>query len=180
MKLTVVAERWGLLWGEFCTGLPEEHVPLSACSVWESTSWGQETCETHLSASGNTILLFLHSLSFKFPWPQNFLFGVPASFITFQCTFLDIPPCYSVSLGAVCSPLPQSLLWSQFKDSLNKHTKRRKAVVKSNENILFFFKPFDALLTGSYWRPLDVIMVSAKSRISAPTSADIKSTLLLH
>lgn len=154
MKLTVAAERWGLLWGEFCTGLPEEHVPLSACSVWESTSWGQETCETHLSASGNTILLFLHSLSFKFPWPQNFLFGVPASFITFQCTFLDIPPCYSVSLGAVCSPLPQSLLWSQFKDSLNKHTKRRKAVVKSDENkkkILNRLTLYSQARTGGRW-----------------------------
>lgn len=27
------------------------------------------------------------------------------------------------------------------------------------------------LLTGSYWRPSDVIMVSARSKISAPTSA---------
>lgn len=29
-------------------------------------------------------------------------------------------------------------------------------------------------LTGSYWRPLEVIMVSAKSRMSAPTSAMCK------
>lgn len=32
----------------------------------------------------------------------------------------------------------------------------------------------DASLTGSYWRLLDVIIVSARSRISAPTSADIE------
>lgn len=33
----------------------------------------------------------------------------------------------------------------------------------------------DAALTGSYWRPLDVIIVSAKSRMSAPTSAGRES-----
>lgn len=33
---------------------------------------------------------------------------------------------------------------------------------------------FDESLTGSYWRLLDVIIVSARSRISAPTSADIE------
>lgn len=33
----------------------------------------------------------------------------------------------------------------------------------------------DVPLTGSYWRPLEVIIVSAKSRMSAPTSADTES-----
>lgn len=51
VKLTVVAERWDLLQGESCTGLPAEHVPLSACSVWQSTSWGRRNHVTHLSTS---------------------------------------------------------------------------------------------------------------------------------
>lgn len=68
--------------------------------------------------------------------------------------------------------MPQSLLWSQVKDGLEqKHLwgggqENYRRETKTDGVFMM------ASLTGSYWRPLEVIMVSAKSRISAPTSAN--------
>lgn len=66
-----------------------------------------------------------------------------------------------------------SLLWSQVKDGLGQRHfggggDRKITEGKQRQMVCLLM----ASLTGSYWRPLEVIMVAAKSRISAPTSAN--------